>query len=81
MKHPNKYTCNIRLKKQMKHLEQTLATYVYNHCNMCNIPFYFFNIHMKYLQHTSETSETLEIYACIFATCDFSATSPCYLGE
>jgi hypothetical protein len=30
-------------KKQMKHLEQMLATYVYNQYNMCNIPIYFCN--------------------------------------
>jgi len=47
----------------MKHWEEKLATYVYNHCNICNIPNYFCNIHMKYLQHTSETSKTLGIYA------------------
>jgi hypothetical protein len=46
----------------MKHLEQTLATYVYSHCNICNIPIYFYNIHMKHLQHTSESSKTLETY-------------------
>jgi hypothetical protein len=44
----------------MKHWEEKLATYVYNHCNICNIPMYFCNIHMKHLQHTYETSETLE---------------------
>jgi hypothetical protein len=43
----------------MKHLERTLATYVYNHCNKCNITIYFCNIHIKHLQHTSET---IEIY-------------------
>ena len=53
----------------MKHLERTLATYVYNHYNMYNITIYFCNIHMKHLQHTSETSETL-------ATCTFNASSP-----
>jgi hypothetical protein len=61
MQHSNKHTCNIRLKRQMKHLERTLATYVYNHCNICNISVSFCNIHMKHLQHTSETSET---YSC-----------------
>jgi len=44
----------------MKHWEQTFAIYVYIHCNIlmntCNIP--------QNLQHTSETSETLETYAC-----------------
>jgi hypothetical protein len=39
----------------MKHLKQTLATYVYNHCNMCNITIYFCNIYLKHLRHTSET--------------------------
>jgi hypothetical protein len=38
-----KHTCNVHLKKQMKHLEQMLAIYVYNQCNMCNIPIYFCN--------------------------------------
>jgi hypothetical protein len=37
---------------------------VYNHCNICNIPIYFCNIHLKHLQHTFEISETLETYAC-----------------
>jgi hypothetical protein len=45
----NKHTYNIRLKKHMKHLKRTLATYMYNHCNMCNITIYFCNIHMKHL--------------------------------
>jgi hypothetical protein len=43
----------------MKHYEQRFATYEYNHCN---ILIYFCNIHAKYLQHTSETSVTLETY-------------------
>ena len=42
----------------MKYLERTLATYVYNYCNMCNITIYFCNIHMKHLQHTPEIIET-----------------------
>jgi hypothetical protein len=45
----------------MKHLEHTFETYVYSHCNMYNIPIYFRNIDIKHLQHTSETSETLNI--------------------
>jgi hypothetical protein len=49
---------------------------VCNHYNICNILIYFYNIHLKQLQHTSETSETLE-------TCNMRfqhiATSPCYL--
>jgi hypothetical protein len=52
-------TSNIRLEKQIKHLKQTLATYMYNHCK-CSISIYFCNIHMKHLQHTSETCKTLE---------------------
>ena len=42
----------------MKHWKYKLATYVYNHCNICNIPIYFCNIRIKHLQHTSETLET-----------------------
>jgi hypothetical protein len=45
----------------MKHLKRTLATYVYNHGNMCNIPIYFYHIHMKCMQHISET---IEAYSC-----------------
>jgi hypothetical protein len=41
------------LKKQIKHLKQTLA-YMYSHCNICNIPIYFYNIYTKHLQHISE---------------------------
>ena len=48
----------------MKHLEHTLETYVYSHCNMCNIPIYFCSIKMKHLQHPDETSETHETYLC-----------------
>ena len=48
----------------MKYFKQTLATYMYSHCNMCNIPIYFCNIYMKQLQHTSETSETLDTHFC-----------------
>ena len=50
--------------KLMENWEQTLATYVYNHCNICSIPIHFCNIYMKHLQHTSETYEILETYAC-----------------
>jgi hypothetical protein len=40
------YIYIIRL-KQMKHVEHTLETYVYSHCNICNIrP--FCNIKTKY---------------------------------
>ena len=50
----------------MKHLQYTSKTdetYMYSHCNMCNIPIYFCNIDVKHLQNTFETSETLETYA------------------
>jgi hypothetical protein len=48
----------------MKHFEQTLTTYVYSYCNMCNIPIYFYNIHMQHLQYISETlKHTLATYA------------------
>ena len=49
-------TYNMFLKK-LKHLEHTLATYVYSHCSMCNILIYFCNIQMKHLKH-------FKIYAC-----------------
>ena len=39
----------------MKHWRQTLATYVYNHCN---IQIYFYSIYIKHLQYISKTSET-----------------------
>jgi hypothetical protein len=51
-------------KKQIKYWEYKLTTYVYNHCNIYNIPIHFCNIRMKNLQYTSKTSETLETYAC-----------------
>ena len=41
-----------------------LPTCLRNTCNICNIPIYFCNIHMKHLQHAYETPETLETYAC-----------------
>jgi hypothetical protein len=40
--------------KQLKHLENRIATYVYNH----------FNIHTKHLQHMFKTAETFETYTC-----------------
>jgi hypothetical protein len=46
----------------MKNLEHTFATYVYSHCNICNIPIYFYNIYIKHFQHAYETPETLETY-------------------
>jgi hypothetical protein len=57
----NKHTCNINLKK----IDETLRTEACNirvqHCNICIIPIYFCNIHIKHLQHAYETLET---YAC-----------------
>ena len=77
MQHPDKHTYKLCLKKQMKHLEQTFATYVYSHCNICNILIYFCNIHMntcniplKHLKHLKH----------MLATCAFSAISPCCFG-
>jgi hypothetical protein len=35
---------------------------VYSHCNICNIPIYFYNIHIKHLQHISKTPETYAYY-------------------
>ena len=49
---------------EVKHWEQKLTTYVYTHYNMCNILIYFCNIHIKHLQHSNATSETLKIYSC-----------------
>jgi hypothetical protein len=58
-------TLAVYKRRQMKHLRHTsgtLATYVYNYCNMCNFPIYFYNIRMKQLKHTSKTIETLETW-------------------
>ena len=74
--HPDENTCNIRL-IQMKHLEHTLETYVYNHCNMCNIPIYFCNIDIKHLQiplkHQKHLKHTVQHALS-------TQTSPCYFG-
>jgi hypothetical protein len=48
----------------MKHLEQTLVTYVYSHCKIYNISIHFCSIQITLLQYTSKTSETLRTYAC-----------------
>jgi hypothetical protein len=69
----------MRLEKQLKHWKQKLATYVYNQCNICNIPIYFCNIRMKHLQHLDETSETHETYFCNMRF--QHAMSPFYLDE
>ena len=62
--------CNIQIttlatyvEKKMKYWERKLETCVYNHCNICNNPIYFCNIHLNHLQHASDPSETLEMYA------------------
>jgi hypothetical protein len=36
---------------------------MYSHYNICNIPIYFCNIHIKHLQHAYETPETLKTYS------------------
>jgi hypothetical protein len=48
--------CNVR-PKHIKHLQHTLATYVYGHCNICNIQ-------IKHLQHVLQTTEIFETYTC-----------------
>jgi hypothetical protein len=68
------HICNIHPKIQMKHWKQSFATYMYNHCNICNISIYFYNIHMKQLQHTYKT------YACNMRF-QYIVTSSCCLGE
>ena len=60
MQHPNKTHLQHTSEKTYETLEHKLATYVYNHCDICNIPIYFCNIHIKYLQHAYETPETLK---------------------
>jgi hypothetical protein len=76
MQHPDeKLTTNV--KKQVKHLEQTLETYVYSHYNMYNITIYFCNIKMKHLQHPDKIYETLETQACNM----LYAMLPCCLDE
>jgi hypothetical protein len=64
MQHHNKHTCNICLEnrwnignKSLQHTCTTIATYATS-------LIYFCNIRMKHLQRTSQTSETLESYAC-----------------
>ena len=67
LQHLDDNTCNIRL-IEMKHLEYTIETYVYSHCNMCNIPIYFCNISIYFcnidIKHVQHTYETLETYVC-----------------
>ena len=63
MQYPDETLANIRLENEMKHLEHTLETYVYSHCNMCNISIYFCNIKIKHLQHPGKISEILETYS------------------
>jgi hypothetical protein len=46
----------------MEHWGQTSATYVYNHCNKCNILIYFCNICVKHLKYTSKTFESTKMY-------------------
>jgi hypothetical protein len=57
--------CNIQINTLATYVEknETLRTEACNihHCNICNIPIYFCNIHLKHVQHTSET---LEMYVC-----------------
>jgi hypothetical protein len=49
--------------KHLQHTSKTLATYTdIQHVQHPSI--YFCNIHMKWLQRASETSETIETYIC-----------------
>jgi len=54
------YIYNIRL-QQMKHIEHTLKTYVFSHCNICNI-ISFCNIKVKQMKHMKHTDEMRETY-------------------
>jgi hypothetical protein len=65
----------------MKYLKQTLVTYVYSHCNVCNISIYFCNIYTKHLQHTSETPATTETYVCNIGGRTRLADSGCQGGS
>jgi hypothetical protein len=64
-------TCNIKafaatnVRKRSKHLQRTLATYVYGHYNICNI-------WIKRLQHMFETVKTCEAYTCniVYSQCN-----------
>jgi hypothetical protein len=66
MQYLDETLANIHLKNEMKHFEHKLETYVYSHCNMCNISIYFCNIkmkhtcniHMKHLKHLKHTLAT-----------------------
>jgi hypothetical protein len=71
MRHSDKHTYNIRIEKQMKHWRQTLAIYVYNHFNICNIQSTFatsvrttYNIPLKHLKHLKCTLATCIISRC-----------------
>jgi hypothetical protein len=60
MQHPNQNACNIRLETDdnmpLKQLQQIQ--------HVQHPPIYLCNIHMKLLQHASETFETIEMYIC-----------------
>jgi hypothetical protein len=65
MQHSDKNTyCNIRLKTFFQNACNITLKTLAKIYNMCIIPIYFCNIYSKQLQHTSETSETLETYIC-----------------
>ena len=64
MQHASELKKSMHVKEQMKYWRQTLTTYVYNHCNICNIPIYFCNIGIKQLQHTSKITKIFELYTC-----------------
>jgi hypothetical protein len=59
----------------MEHWKHKFATYVYNHCNICNILIYLCNIHTKHLQIPMKHLKHM------LTTCVFSATSTCCLDD
>jgi hypothetical protein len=67
------------MEKQMKYWEQKLATYVWNHRNICNILIYFQNIRMKHLQHTY--MKYLKHLKHTLATCAFKRNIYLLLGR
>jgi hypothetical protein len=64
MQHPNKHTCNIRLDKTDELLEKEACNIRVQPLQHMQHPGLNLQHGRKHLQHTSETSETLETYVC-----------------
>jgi hypothetical protein len=65
LQHLDESTCNIRVIEMGIHLEHTLETYVYRHCNMCNTPIYFCNIPTYFCNFgTKPYNIRLKTYVC-----------------